>query len=104
MSLVTTRRNTTDDIKRSGISVVVKVAQENSLSVDHHSDIELLAKATSCHWTFAKKVLLAIKSEDLESLYERKMKNTAIKATHWPQEISKFVLSEVNSRAIPGKD
>ena len=62
-----------------------------SLLVDHHSDIELLAKAISCHRTFVKKVLLAIKSEDLESLYERKMKNTAIKATHWPQEISKFV-------------
>ena len=40
---------------------------------------------------------------DEQSLYIHNTKCNAIKATHWPEEISKIVLNESNSRSVPGK-
>ena len=100
--LVTSRKNVTDDLKRTGIDFAVRVGRECSLSTDVRNDIEILSKATSCHWSFSKNVLQAIEFDGVDSLYKRNLKYNAIKATHWPEEILKFVLSEVNSSSRRG--
>ena len=102
--LVTSRKNVSDNVKRTGIDYVVMVAKECSLSKDTHKDIELLAKATSCHRSFAKKVLESIDSGNEDTLYKRNLKYNAIKASHWPELISTFVLHESNSRSVPGEE
>ena len=102
--LVTSRSNVKDSIRKTGITFVVEVAQQCSLSTKNARDITTLANATSCSWRFAKKVLNAIESGDTEDLYTRQMKYNAIKASEWPEEICKFVLSENNSRSVPGQE
>ena len=97
--LVTSRQNVLQSTKKAGIDFVVEVAKQCSLNLDTFKDITILADATSCHPRFARKVLECIQSGDTSSLYTRNMKFNAIKATHWPEEISKFVLNdESNSR------
>ena len=44
-----------------------------------------------------------IQSEDEKSLHTRNTRCNATQATHWPQENTKFVSSESNSRSFPGK-
>ena len=95
--LVTSRRNVSESTKKTGIDFVVSIAKRCSLSTQSHCDITILANARSCHFDFAKKVLQAIQSGDEQSLYTHNTKCNATKATHWPEEISKFVLNESNS-------
>ena len=102
--LVTSRPKVKESTKKTGIDFVVSVAKRCYLSTQNHCEITILANATSCHFYFAKKVLQAIQSGDEQSLYTRNTKYIAIKATHWPEEISKFVLNEANSRSVPGKE
>ena len=102
--MVTSRGNVSQEIKNIGTMYVVRVAKECGLTTDNHKDIDHLASATSCTWRFARKVLYAIAENDEKSLYQRKMKNNAIKATPWPELISKFVLNESNSRSVPGQE
>ena len=103
--LVTSRPKVKESTKKTGIiDFVVSVAKRCYLSTQNHCEITILANATSCHFHFAKKVLQAIQSGDEQSLYTRNTKYIAIKATHWPEEISKFVLNESNSRSVPGKE
>ena len=102
--LVTSRRNVSDGTKKAGIDYVVNVAKRCGLRSDVFNDTTILSNATSCHHYFAKKVLEAIESGDELTLYRRSMKYNAIKATHWPEHIMRFVLSEGNTRAVPGKE
>ena len=102
--LVTSRKNVSDNTKRVGIDYVVTVAKECSLSTGKYKDIGLLSKATSCHRSFAKKVLVSIESGEEDTLYKRSITHNAIKATNWPEEICKFVLHEINSRSVPGEE
>ena len=95
--LVTSRRNVSESTKKTGIDFVVSIAKRCFLSTQSHWDITILANARSCHFDFAKKVLQAIQSGDEQSLYTHNTKCNATKATHWPEEISKFVLNESNS-------
>ena len=74
------------------------------MNSDNQSDTTILANVTSCHHSFAKKVLQAIACGEEQNLYKRDMKCNAIKATHWPEAIQSFVLHESNSRAVPGKE
>ena len=101
--LVISRRDVNESTKKTGIDFVVSVALKCSLSTGNHCDVTILATATSCHFNFAK-VLQAIQSGDKQLLYTRNTKCNTIKATHWPEEISKFVLNESNSRSVPGKE
>ena len=94
--LVTSCCNVKESTKKTGIYFVVSVAKRCSLSTQNHCDVTILANATSCHFHFAKKLLQAIQSGDEQSLYTCNTKCNAIKATHWPEEISKFVLNESN--------
>ena len=97
-------RNVNDSTKKTGIDFVVSVAKGCSLSTESHFDVTILANATSGHFNFAKKVLRAVQSGDEQLLYIRNTKCNMIKATHWPDEISKFVLNESNSGSVPGKE
>ena len=102
--LVTSRKNVKENVKTVGVAFVVEVAKQCSLSDEKAGDVTILATATSCSRTFAKKVLLAIKAGNTDELYKRKIKHNAIKASHWPEEIDKFVLNETNSRSVPGEE
>ena len=51
-----------------------------------------------------KKVLQSTESGNVDGLYKHNTKFNAIKASHWPEKISKFVLNETNSRAVPGEE
>ena len=50
------------------------------------------------------KVLEAINTGTEENLYDKNLRNDSIKFTPWMDEIKKFVLSEENSRAVPGQE
>ena len=102
--LVTSHRNVVDSVKRTGVDFVVMVAKECSLSTNNYHDISILASATSCHHSFAKKILQSIESGHVDGLYKRNIKWNAIKASHWTEEICKFVLHETNSRSVPGEE
>ena len=103
--LVTSRQNVSMDRRRAGVDFVVEVAKQCSLNSQTYRDIQILSEATSCDREFAKKVLDALHSGNISSLYSRSMRFNAIKATHWPGEISKYVLGdERNSRAVPGEE
>ena len=99
--LVTSRKNVVDSVKKIGIDFVV---QEGLLSINDHNRISILASATSCHHSFAKKVSQSIESGNVDGLYKRNTKFNAIKVSHWPEEISKFVLNETNRQSVPGEE
>ena len=101
-SLLTTRTRTTDPIKRAGIEYVIRVAKSCALSSTNRGDAALLSQITFCDRTFSMKVLTAIETNNLDLLFKRNLKSSAIKATHWPEAISSYVLNEKNSRAVPG--
>ena len=50
--LVISRKNVVNSTKKTGIEFVVKVAKKCSLTINQHSDIALLSKATSCDRVF----------------------------------------------------
>ena len=49
-------------------------------------------------------MLDAIASRTENGLLIRNLRCDSIKATHWPNEISSFVLGPENSRAVPGQE
>ena len=83
---------------------MIAVARKASLSTENHSDITTLSDATNCSRQFAKTVLDAIASGTENGLLKRNLRCDSIKATHWPNEISSFVLGPENSCAVPGHE
>ena len=95
--LVTSCHNVHESTKKTGIDFLISVPKRCYLSKQNHRDVTFLANATSYHFNFTKKVLQAIQSGDKQSLYTHNTKCNVIKATHLPEEISKFVLNELNT-------
>ena len=98
------RHNTTEAQRVQGVSFLIAVARKASLSTKNHSDITTFSDATNCSRKFAKTVLDAIASGTENGLLKRNLRCDSIKATHWPNEISSFVLGPENSRAVPGQE
>lgn len=89
----------------TAIQLVINVANSGKLSVDRHSDISSLsAAAVSFSWLFAKKVLTAIKDNEVEKLYHPNTRSDSILITDWPQTLEEFVLRPENSRPVPGNE
>ena len=84
--------------------VALQTAQICQLDADKHGDTGILKNAIGSSWQFANSILLAIKTNTTEKLFERGRRRDCIKLTQYPDLLSEFAKQPQNSRRVPGNE
>ena len=99
------RDRTTNAQRILGTQYVAEVVTQAGLSTHIQGHITLLSKYTNCSRKFAKSVMEAVESDNLNDFMKRSTRADSIHADrHWTDLIAQFVLKPENARAVPGKE
>ena len=102
--ILSTSSRTKQNARHLSVQLAIDVAKFGDLQHDRYGDVALLSNAISCTPCYAKRVLLSITSGNENDLFQHNIRCTAIHASKWSAELTKFVLLPENSRAVPGQE